>query len=143
MAERKFAALADLRRRAEPPPAEEPPDTERAPETPPIVEARAPEPAPPPVVAALSLEPAPPPPAPVPVPIAPAATVPAVIAPEAQKGRGRPPGKRSDPDWAPRTILMRSKIHRRVSIMLLERDDGPDLSELVDQLLTEWISRQP
>jgi hypothetical protein len=38
---------------------------------------------------------------------------------------------------------MRTKIHRRVSIMLLERDDGPDLSELVDQLLTEWISKQP
>jgi hypothetical protein len=36
---------------------------------------------------------------------------------------------------------MRAKTHRRVSIMLLERDGGPDLSELVDELLTEWISR--
>ena len=34
------------------------------------------------------------------------------------------------------------KTHRRVSILLLERDDGPDLSELVDQLLTDWISKQ-
>lgn len=58
-----------------------------------------------------------------------------------EKGRGRPPGKRSDPGWKPRTILMRTKTHRRVSGILLEQDDGPDLSELIDQLLSEWISR--
>jgi hypothetical protein len=67
--------------------------------------------------------------------------MPTAIAPEIQKGRGRPPGKRSDPDWAPRTILMRSQTHRRVSIMLLEKDGSPDLSELVDELLREWISK--
>ena len=114
MVERRFAALAELRRRPEPTPANEAPAPEVSGEAPP---AEAPEPTPEPAPAA-------------------------VPAPETQKGRGRPPGKRSDPDWAPRTILMRSKIHRRVSIMLLERDNGPDLSELVDQLLTDWISRQ-
>ncbi len=131
MAERKFAALAELRRRPEPTPAEEAPAPERSGKAPPAEPPEpTPEPAPePPSVAASP----PPPPAPAPA---------AVPAPETQKGRGRPPGKRSDPDWAPRTILMRSKIHRRVSIMLLERDNGPDLSELVDQLLTEWISKQ-
>ncbi len=123
MAERKFAALAELRRRPEPTPAEEAPAPEVSGEVPP---AEAPEPTP---------EPAPPPPSV-------AASPPPLPASETQKGRGRPPGKRSDPDWAPRTILMRTKIHRRVSIMLLERDSGPDLSELVDQLLTEWISKQ-
>jgi hypothetical protein len=144
MAERKFAALAELRRRPDPPSVEEPAAPDQVPETPPV-EARAPdpEPAPPPLVAAPPIEPAPPPStAPVQAPNVPVAAVPAVIAPEPQKGRGRPPGKRSDPDWAPRTILMRSKIHRRVSIILLERDDGPDLSELVDQLLSDWISEQ-
>ncbi len=114
MVARRFAALAELRRRPEPTPAKEAPAPEVSGEAPP---AEAPEPTPEPAPAA-------------------------VPAPETQKGRGRPPGKRSDPDWAPRTILMRSKIHRRVSIMLLERDNGPDLSELVDQLLTEWISKQ-
>ncbi len=127
MAERKFAALAELRRRPEPTQAQEALAPEVSGKAPP---AEPPEPAPaPPSVAASP----PPPPAPAPA---------AVPAPETQKGRGRPPGKRSDPDWAPRTILMRSKIHRRVSIMLLERDNGPDLLELVDQLLTEWISKQ-
>jgi hypothetical protein len=141
MAERKFAALAELRRRPEPTPAEEAPAPEVPREAPP---AETPEPTPEPAPVPPSVAASPPPPpafAPAAVPALPA-KVPAVIAPETQKGRGRPPGKRSDPDWAPRTILMRSKIHRRVSIMLLERDNGPDLSELVDQLLTEWISKQ-
>ena len=124
MAERKFAALAELRRQPEPTPAEKKaPAPEVSGKAPP---AEPPEPVP---------EPAPAPPSVAASPLPPPA-------PETQKGRGRPPGKRSDPDWAPRTILMRSKIHRRVSIMLLECDDGPDLSELVDQLLTEWISKQ-
>ena len=131
MAERKFAALAELRRRPEPTPAEEAPAPEVSGKAPP---AEPPEPAPEPAPAPPSVAASPPPP-PAPAP----AAVPAL---ETQKGRGRPPGKRSDPDWAPRTILMRSKIHRRVSILLLERDNGPDLSELVDQLLTEWISKQ-
>ena len=141
MVERRFAALAELRRRPESTPAEEAPAPEASGEAPP---AEAPEPTPEPAPALPSVVASPPPPpapAPAAVPALPA-SVPAVIAPETQKGRGRPPGKRSDPDWAPRTILMRSKIHRRVSIMLLERDDGPDLSELVDQLLTEWSSKQ-
>jgi hypothetical protein len=115
MAERKFAALANLRQR-EPDPS--PPDEPPPPKAPPV---------------AAALEP---------LAAPPAIQVLTPVPPEPQKGRGRPPGKRSDPDWAPRTILMRSKTHRRVSIMLLERDDGPDLSELVDELLTEWVSRQ-
>lgn len=117
MAERKFAALANLR--------------QREPDSPPIEDMRSP-PEAPPVAAAPEPGPAPPP-----------AQVPVPVLQEPQKGRGRPLGKRSDPDWAPRTILMRSKIHKRVSIMLLERDNGPDLSELVDELLTEWIAKQP
>src|SRR3954453_15552382 len=139
MAERKFAALADLRHRPDPPPLTAAPATPEPAAAAPPIEPPALEQ--PPIVAA-------PPPTPLspkvpespPVPVAP--TVAAVIPPKARKGRGRPPGKRSDPDWAPRTILMRAKTHRRVSIMLLERDGGPDLSELVDELLTEWISRE-
>lgn len=138
MAERKFAALAELRHRPDPPltaaPATPDPAAVAPPIEPPTLEQ-------PPIAAAVPPTPLlPQVPASPPVPVA--TTVAAVIAPVAQKGRGRPPGKRSDPDWSPRTILMRAKTHRRVSIMLLERDGGPDLSELVDELLTEWISRQ-
>ncbi|MCI0755332.1 hypothetical protein [Teichococcus vastitatis] len=119
MAERKFAALANLRRPDPLPP--EPPPAMAEPVQPAVEQAH-------------------PSPVPLPPPTPVRASPPVLV--EAGKGRGRPPGKRSDPDWAPRTILMRSKTHRRVSIMLLERDDGPDLSELVDQLLTNWLSKQ-
>jgi hypothetical protein len=69
-------------------------------------------------------------------------TTPPPTPPIAVRPMGRPPGKRSHPDWSPRTILMRTKTHRRISGVLLDRDKGPDLSELIDQLLTEWLERQ-
>lgn len=71
-------------------------------------------------------------------------TTPAAIIPSttAARPQGRPPGKRSDHNWKPRTILMRTKTHRKVASVLLERDDAPDLSELVDELLTEWLAKQ-
>lgn len=99
MAERRFAALAGIRQRAEGQGEQAPPPEERH-----EVEAPAP---------MISVRP-----------------------------MGRPPGKRSDPDWSPRTILMRTKTHRRVSGALLDNTKGPDLSELIDQLLTEWLERQ-
>lgn len=60
----------------------------------------------------------------------------------AYRTMGRPPGKRSDPGWRPRTILMRTTTHRKVSGALLDQAKGPDLSELIDRLLTEWLERQ-
>jgi hypothetical protein len=121
MAERRFAALAELKKRPVSDSAETP--------LPPYALADTP----PPVIAAAAMtEPARP---------ANPAPQPAMAVPAGQ-GRGRPPGKRSDPDWKPRTILMRTKTHRRVSGILLERDDGPDLSELIDEVLTSWISKQ-
>lgn len=120
MAERRFAALAELRKR----PAAETTSSESTlePATVPVADL-------------------PPPPVPVVAPV-PQSVIPPIAEQEIGKGRGRPPGKRSDPDWKPRTILMRTKTHRRVSGLLLEQDDGPDLSELIDQLLTDWISMQ-
>jgi hypothetical protein len=106
MAERRFAALASIRRMAE---------REEA-------SADEPEVSPPAIAPAVAPH------------ARPIATAPRSI--------GRPPGKRSDPAWKPRTILMRTKTHRRVSGLLLEQDDGPDLSELVDQLLTEWLAKR-
>jgi hypothetical protein len=106
MAERRFAALAQLRHRGEEPKLQ-PGQTEEK--------------------VALSPEP-------------PISVVPSPVA--VPRPPGRPPGKRSDPEWKPRTILMRTKTHRRVSRVLLDRDDGPDLSELIDELLDEWVTKQ-
>jgi len=54
---------------------------------------------------------------------------------------GRPPGKRSDPDWSPRTILMNRYTHKSVQRILLDTDDERDLSELIDELLRSWIDK--
>jgi hypothetical protein len=50
-------------------------------------------------------------------------------------------GKRSDPAWKPYTVLIRKETHKGVSRRLQDMDDGQDLSELVDELLTEWLRR--
>ena len=55
---------------------------------------------------------------------------------------GRPPGKRSDPNWSPRTILMHRHTHKSVTRILLDIDDPRDLSELIDELLRAWIDTQ-
>jgi hypothetical protein len=55
--------------------------------------------------------------------------------------RGRPAGKRSDPAWKPYTVLLRKETHKGVSRRLQDMDVGQDLSELVDELLTEWLER--
>lgn len=65
-----------------------------------------------------------------------------VLSPPTYRPMGRPPGKRSDPGWSPRTILMRTTTHRKISRVLLDQVKGPDLSELIDQLLTEWLEKQ-
>ena len=57
------------------------------------------------------------------------------------KGRGRPAGKRSNPDYEPTTVLLRKKTKRRASRLLEDTDSNYDLSELIESLLNEWISR--
>jgi hypothetical protein len=57
-------------------------------------------------------------------------------------GKGRPAtGKRSDPEWNRYTVLLRRVTHKRASRRLQDLDTGQDLSELVDQLLTEWLEQ--
>jgi hypothetical protein len=55
--------------------------------------------------------------------------------------KGRPAGKRSDPAWKPYTVLIRKETHKGVSRRLQDMDVGQDLSELVDELLAEWLKR--
>jgi hypothetical protein len=67
---------------------------------------------------------------------------PTPVVPSSGGGKGRPPtGKRSDPAWNRYTVLMRKATHKRASRRLEDLDTGQDLSELVDQLLTEWLER--
>jgi len=57
-----------------------------------------------------------------------------------ERRRGRPPGgKRNDPDYEQVTAYIRKDIHRRAKIALLKEDRKIEFSELVDQLLADWL----
>jgi hypothetical protein len=79
------------------------------------------------------VESSPPPPLPAAAPVTP---------PTPAKGRGRPAGKRSDPDFKPTTLLLREKTKRAAMRLLEDNGRGQDLSELVEQLLAQWNKRQ-
>jgi len=53
--------------------------------------------------------------------------------------RGRPPGKRSDPDFEQVTIYIRKTTHRQAKIELLKGETRREFSELVEQLVYEWL----
>jgi len=74
----------------------------------------------------------------------PAATQPDRFPREAStsRGKGRPPGKRSDPDYQPTTVLLRKQTKKTAGRLLEDADTGQDLSELIEQLLAEWIRQQ-
>lgn len=56
--------------------------------------------------------------------------------------RGRPKGKRSNPDFEQVTAYVRSKTYRQTKIALLQQEELEDFSELVEELLSEWLSTQ-
>ena len=61
---------------------------------------------------------------------------------EPVRGRGRPPGKRSDPDYQPTTVLLRKHTKKAANRLLEDTNATHDLSDLIEQLLTEWIQQQ-
>jgi len=54
----------------------------------------------------------------------------------------QPPGKRSDPAYKQYSLLLKRQTHRKVDSILREDENRPDMSELVQQLLDEWLERQ-
>jgi hypothetical protein len=55
---------------------------------------------------------------------------------------GRPPGKRSDPAWKQFSVLLKKETQREAVSILRAKDEGLDLSGLVQNLLETWIKRQ-
>jgi hypothetical protein len=65
-------------------------------------------------------------------------------APEAEpRRRGRPSGKRSDPDYVGFTTYIRKDTHHDVKVALLQEKEGRELSELVEELLAGWLKSKP
>ena len=56
--------------------------------------------------------------------------------------KGRPRGKRSNPDFEQVTAYIRSNTYRDVKIAILQQSEIDDFSELVEQLLNKWLSTQ-
>jgi len=69
---------------------------------------------------------------------APKARIPPPAATEAPK-RGRPNAKRSNPDFVQTTAYIRRDTHRDVKIALLHEGQGGEYSELVEELLSDWL----
>ena len=60
----------------------------------------------------------------------------------ALKAPGRPPGKRSDPEYKQYSVLLKKQTHRQVTAILRDQEDGPDVSELLQELLEQWLEQQ-
>jgi hypothetical protein len=62
------------------------------------------------------------------------------VTPDAAKGRGRPPtGKRSNPDWKLYSHFLKRKTQRAAVARLQADDDGRDLSDVLQELLENWL----
>lgn len=57
----------------------------------------------------------------------------------APKQRGRPKGKRSDPTFEQVTAYIRKVTHQGVKIALLQEGQDREFSELVEELLSDWL----
>ena len=62
-----------------------------------------------------------------------------LVMPPRRQGRGRPPGKRRNPDFEQVTAYIRKHTHQGVKIALLQEGKGQEFSELVEGLLAKWL----
>jgi hypothetical protein len=63
-------------------------------------------------------------------------------APPATRKRGRPTGKRSNPDYTPVTAYVKSETYRKVKVALLMGAQKQEFSELLETLLSGWLENQ-
>jgi hypothetical protein len=55
---------------------------------------------------------------------------------------GRPKGKRSNPDYTQVTAYIRQDTYKDIRVLLLQKGDGQEFSELVEELLSEYLKTQ-
>jgi hypothetical protein len=62
--------------------------------------------------------------------------------PPAQTGKGRAPGKRSNPAWKQHTVMLEKQYHLAALDILRRQDNGKDISDLLNGLLAHWVKQQ-
>jgi hypothetical protein len=60
----------------------------------------------------------------------------------ASKKRGRPAGKRTDPNYVQASIYIRKQTHEAVKIELIREGRGREFSELAETLLAGWLRQR-
>jgi hypothetical protein len=55
---------------------------------------------------------------------------------------GRPKGKRSNPEYTQVTAYIRQDTYKDIRVLLLQKGDGQEFSELVEELLSEYLKIQ-
>jgi hypothetical protein len=60
--------------------------------------------------------------------------------PEAKITKTKGSGKRSDPDYVQISAYIRKDTHRQAKRKLLEEGDERDLSDVIEELLKNWVS---
>jgi hypothetical protein len=62
------------------------------------------------------------------------------MAAEVGKGRGRPAtGKRSNPEWKLYSHFLKRQTQRAAAARLQAEDNGRDLSDVLQELLEQWL----
>ncbi len=56
--------------------------------------------------------------------------------------RGRPTGKRSDPNWKLYSHFLKRSTQRQATSILFDEDNGRDLSDVLQSLLEKWVARR-
>ena len=54
---------------------------------------------------------------------------------------GRPPGKRSNPNYKRLTVLVKKQTAKRAERLWDDLEPSKDMSDLVEQLLADWVQR--
>ena len=65
--------------------------------------------------------------------------MPQVPASIVQEHKPRRAGKRSDPAFRPTTIFVRKETQRKATRLLEDQESGKDFSDLVEELVANWI----
>jgi hypothetical protein len=56
--------------------------------------------------------------------------------------KGRPAGKRSNPEWKLYSHFLKKRTQREAAAIVQSQDDGRDLSDVLQHLLEQWVAER-